>query len=588
MSLSMERAGTSAHRGSGTETGAAITGGLLGGLAGLPLVALSYLGAQWVNFSFFPFDLFDWISRILPGDIIRLSIGSMVKVITGLGLGPISSTAKWIEQLLSVLLMVGICIVLGAAIGFVVRRSSRPGRLIGIAAGFLLFAVMVVAEIFLANSTVSNPQSAFQSVLNIIWLAILVLGWGGIVGSLLIPAASNETADSTASNVTASDYSASRRSFLAKVAGGAVALTVVAWGGGRLFAKEGRPSGSGEALANLSNPTPEAASTQAAPTVAAAPVAPVATAGATMPAVPTTVPASARIAAAPGTRDELTANKDFYRIDIDLESPAIDKDNWTLEIKGLFDKPRTLKYADLLAFPAVTQPVTMSCISNPVGGDLISTSNWTGLRLRDLLMSLGLNPEAKELTVRSADSFYENVVMADMMDERTLLVYGMNGETLPKDHGFPLRIYIPNRYGMKQPKWITSIEAVKEHDAGYWVERGWSDEARPQIVSVIDAIAKDQIQDGKVPVGGIAWAGARGIQKVEVQVDGDPWVEATLRVPSLGPLTWVQWRYDWPVQKGHHAFAVRATDKTGALQIAEVRDPEPEGATGYDFADVTI
>jgi hypothetical protein len=174
------------------------------------------------------------------------------------------------------------------------------------------------------------------------------------------------------------------------------------------------------------------------------------------------------------------------------------------------------------------------------------------------------------------------------MDPRTLLVYGMNGETLPVEHGFPLRIYRPNRYGMKQPKWITHIEAIDKEGPGYWVERGWSAEAHPQIVSVIDTVAKDQAADGKIPVGGIAWAGDRGIQKVEVQVDDGVWDAAILRTPPLSPLTWVQWRYDWPTSPGRHTFRVRATDGTGALQIEDVSDVYPNGATGYDEVTVNI
>ncbi len=174
------------------------------------------------------------------------------------------------------------------------------------------------------------------------------------------------------------------------------------------------------------------------------------------------------------------------------------------------------------------------------------------------------------------------------MDPRTLLVYGMNGETLPSVHGYPLRIYIPNHYGMKQPKWIVSIEATAQDGPGYWVDRGWSATAHPQIVSVIDTVAKDYIANGHVPIGGIAWAGDRGIKKVEVQVDGGAWVEAVLRTPPLSPLTWVQWRLDWPVVRGTHTFRVRATDGTGALQIEQPTDTYPNGATGYHSVTMTI
>jgi hypothetical protein len=295
-----------------------------------------------------------------------------------------------------------------------------------------------------------------------------------------------------------------------------------------------------------------------------------------------------RVEPAPGTRLELTPNQDFYRIDINTRPVVIDGPSWVLEVTGLFDNPHPLTLSDLMAYPPVTQAITLSCISNNVGGDLIGTSNWTGARLRDVLKDLGLRSEAKELSIKAADGFFESVVMEDIMDPRTLLVYGMNGETLPVEHGFPLRIYIPNRYGMKQPKWITHIEAIGDKVTGYWVQRGWSYEARPQIVSVIDTVAVDQAIDGKIPIGGIAWAGDRGIQKVEVQVDDQDWVGATLRTPPLSSLTWVQWRYDWPVVSGRHKFRVRATDGTGALQIEEVRGVRPDGATGYHSATVDI
>jgi hypothetical protein len=198
------------------------------------------------------------------------------------------------------------------------------------------------------------------------------------------------------------------------------------------------------------------------------------------------------------------------------------------------------------------------------------------------LEELGLQSEARELFIEAADGFYESVSMADMQDPRVLLVYGMNGETLPIRHGFPLRVYIPNRYGMKQPKWITRIEAIDMEGPGYWVERGWSKEARPHIISIIDTVTTDaQDENGRIPIGGIAWAGERGIQKVEVQVDDGQWAEATLRQPPLSDLTWVQWRYDWPSAAGRHTFRVRATDGTGSLQVEQRSDPHPNGATGY-------
>jgi hypothetical protein len=232
----------------------------------------------------------------------------------------------------------------------------------------------------------------------------------------------------------------------------------------------------------------------------------------------------------------------------------------------------------------------MACISNQVGGDLIGTSNWTGPRLRDVLADLGIQDGAMYLQIEAIDGFYETVNLMDMIETRTLLVYGMNGETLPVEHGFPLRIYIPDRYGMKQPKWITRITAMAEDVDGYWVVRGWSKEARPQIVSVIDTVDNDQpTAEGLIPMGGIAWAGDRGIQKVELQIDDGEWVEAELRTPTLSPLTWTQWRYDWAVESGgSHLIRVRATDGTGALQIEASQGTRPNGSTGYHSKRVRV
>jgi DMSO/TMAO reductase YedYZ molybdopterin-dependent catalytic subunit len=200
----------------------------------------------------------------------------------------------------------------------------------------------------------------------------------------------------------------------------------------------------------------------------------------------------------------------------------------------------------------------------------------------DLLAKAGLKPGAQEVYIEAEDGFYESVSMQDMMDARTLLVYEMNDEPLPVEHGFPLRIYIPNRFGMKQPKWIVHMEVIGEEGAGYWVDRGWSEEAIVRTTSVIDNVAVGAVNDetDTVPIGGIAWAGARGISKVEVQVDDSSWMEAELREPPLSPLTWVQWRHDWPAASGSHVARVRAYDGNGDLQVLNEQGSAPAGATG--------
>jgi hypothetical protein len=251
-----------------------------------------------------------------------------------------------------------------------------------------------------------------------------------------------------------------------------------------------------------------------------------------------------------------------------------------LEVGGLVDNPVSLTLEEIRARPSVSQYITLSCISNPIGGELISTALWTGTRLKDLLEEVGVQSEAQTLYIESEDGFYETVVREDMMDERTLLVYEMNGQPLPSRNGFPLRIYIPNRYGMKQPKWIIRIQAVSDERLGYWVERGWSRTALLRTTSAIDNVSMEPSDNSRILMGGIAHAGEQGISKVEIQVDDSPWREAELRVPPLSPLTWVQWRYESSLGPGNHLARARDYDGEGELQVLGESPPHPDGATG--------
>lgn len=534
-------------------------GALIGALTSFPAIAILYLANQFADLAFLPFDMFDWIVRILPGDIVTASIDTMVSIISLLNLTDTSRSAKLIEQIMAILLFALFGAILGAGTSFFVKKVGQsstqirivvPGLLSG-AVGFILLMFILVS---LERST--------QLLIDALWLAVVILSWGAII-AILLDRFTNQPEHELDQSV--GDM---RRAMILRLAASSAGIALGAIGIGRLVGSSDEPGGAGQPLAQV-KPTQTKPPQRLTPETA----------------VPEgTAVSSARdnIEPAPGTRPELTANEDFYRIDINTFPQNIDQEDWSLEVSGLFDDPGELSLEDLMGYEPLTQTITLSCISNQVGGDLIGTSNWTGLRLRDLLADLGLRPEARSLVVEATDGFFETVVLADMLDSRTMLVYGMNGETLPKNHGFPLRIYIPNRYGMKQPKWITKITAVEDEPEGYWVARGWSKEARPQIVSVIDNVAADQItNDNLIPIGGIAWAGDRGISKVELQFDSGEWREATLRVPPLSSLTWVQWRYDWAAEEGRHEIRVRATDGTGALQIEAESGVRPDGATGY-------
>ncbi len=579
---------------------------VLGGLTALPLMALLYLGERLAGLPFVPFDLFDWLTRVLPGGVITLGIDAIVSAIATLKLGETSSTAKHVEQAIAVGQMVGIGLLFGAIIAVIARRRRARGWQAGAIAGALLFLLVTAVELNLALGVASRPAA-------LLWLAVLFVGWGCVLGGVLT------RADLRTARASMTDTDrVSRRAVLAKLAAGSLGLAGAGWGLGSVLSAQDTTQGAGQPLTKL---MPAASNAAAAVTATAAPAptlpnaarvatTPDAVSAATSSAEPAATapttggPAAASTTAvaranpvapelavhapAPGTRPAVTPNQRFYRIDINTRPPRVDGTAWRLEVAGLFANARPLTISQLMAYPAITQPITVGCISNQVGGDLISTSNWTGARLRDVLQDLGLKPEARELAIQAADGFYESVPRQELLDPRTLLVYGMNGQTLPMEHGYPLRIYIPNHYGMKQPKWITRIKAIDHAGKGYWVDRGWNKEAHPQIQSIIDTVAQEKVVNGRVPVGGIAWAGDRGIRKVEVQVDGGTWTQATLLTPPPGPLTWVLWRYDWPRQPGQHTFRVRATDGTAKLQIEQPSDPHPNGATGYHAVSVTI
>lgn len=516
----------------------------LGALTSLPVLALAYLAETIAGLPFTPFDLFDGLARILPGDVITIGIDAIVSVITALNLGPTSSVAKAAEQGMALLMFGAIGASLGLVLRWLARRDLRQLPGYGIRAGAVLFGVF-----WLISVAVGFAQTHFVWIG--LWFAVLYVSWGWSLGWMIQQAGPALGGDP--------DSKLSRREFVGLVGGSVVTISVGSWGIASLLGKEDQPS---PAQVEILDPGTMADSTLADS--------------------PSAADLAARIDPAPGTRLEITPNENFYRIDINTRKPQLVPETWRLELSGLVDRPLSLSLDEVRAMPTISYHHTLSCISNRVGGDLISTTRWTGVRVRDVLEVAGMKSTAEELFIEAADGFYESVAMSDLMDERTMFAYEMNGAPLPHDNGFPLRIIIPHRYGMKQPKWIVNMEVLDREGRGYWVERGWSPEAFIRTTSVIDNIASDAADEekGTVPVGGIAFAGANGISRVEVQVDDGPWAEAELRAPPLSHLTWVQWRYDWPRETGRHNFKVRAYDGQGALQLSESNPVRPDGATG--------
>ncbi|GII22387.1 molybdopterin-dependent oxidoreductase [Planosporangium mesophilum] len=295
--------------------------------------------------------------------------------------------------------------------------------------------------------------------------------------------------------------------------------------------------------------------------------------------------------AAPPLPDLLTPNRDFYRVDTALTVPRVNPDTWRLTIKGMVDRPSTLTLDDLLRRPLIERDITMTCVSNDVGGPYVGTARWLGARLAPLLRDAGLRAGADQLIARSVDGMTIGTPIAALLDGRdAMLAVGMNGEPLPAEHGFPVRMLTPGLYGYAGScKWVSELEVTRFADVdAYWVTRGYARVAPVKTASRIDRpAALATVPAGMFTVAGVAWAQRRGIAAVEVQVDGGPWQRATLaRVPSVD--TWVQWTWRWQATRGAHTLRVRATDGTGAVQEEKRVPVFPDGATGWHTLAVTV
>ena len=306
------------------------------------------------------------------------------------------------------------------------------------------------------------------------------------------------------------------------------------------------------------------------------------------------VPASASLEVE-GISPIVTPNEDFYRIDTALVNPRIDVDDWTLRVFGDVDREVTLTYDDLLAMPLFEQYVTIACVSNKVGDGLIGNALWTGVDLREVLDMAGVQPAGEQIVGRSVDGFTAGFPTSWAMDpeRRPMIAIGMNGQPLPRDHGYPARLIIPGLYGyVSATKWLKEIQLTgwEEFD-GYWIPRNWAKEAPILTQSRIDTPKPNATLAAgtTVPIGGVAWAPDRGVQRVEVAIDGGEWQEAEISDP-LNDATWVQWVLPWdaPADGGEHEIKVRATDGSGEVQTSDVTPPAPDGARGHHTITVKV
>ncbi len=278
-----------------------------------------------------------------------------------------------------------------------------------------------------------------------------------------------------------------------------------------------------------------------------------------------------------------TPNADFYRIDTALSVPRIDPENYALRIFGMVDRDLTLTYEDLLRRTQIESDITLTCVSNEVGGRLVGNARWQGIRLDDLLSEVGVDPNADQVVGRSVDDYTCGFPVAAAIDGRdAMIAVGMNGEPLPFEHGFPARLIVPGLYGyVSATKWLKEIE-ITRFDAfdSYWVPRGWAQQAPIKTSSRIDTPEAFNTLSGTTAIAGVAWAQTRGIDKVEVRIDEGPWLEAEL-AEELNNTTWRQWRLAWDVTPGRHTLTCRATDRDGTVQTEERSRPMPDGSTGW-------
>jgi DMSO/TMAO reductase YedYZ molybdopterin-dependent catalytic subunit len=560
-----------------------ITGAIIGGLLAAPLIALSYLGNFVADLPSIADDFFAWVRDLLPGDVITAGIDAMVESLMTLGVENVDTASKTIEQIFAGLMVFGVLVLFGALLFTILREQQRSGVVIaGSVAGLLLGAAMVfISESKMTITNLIDPEQ--YTIIDMLWIGGLFTIWGlacsFIYNDLTALPTPQEKQQSAAATGGATAQQLDRRQFIVRVGGAAATLTVIGAGLNLLANGDEETSTQVTSLSDNNNTSPVAEAT------------PEATPNAEATAEPAR--ATASLEPAPGTRLEITPLDEHYRIDISTRPPDISAAEWALLVNGLVTSETVMTLDNLRNdYEPVDQWITLSCISNRLGGDLISTTRWTGVPLRTLIEEWNPDPEATYMRITSADGFDEYLdISLAMEDERVMLCYAWDGQPLKAKHGFPLRVYIPERYGMKQPKWIIGIEFVSEWDEGYWVRRGWSEEAIVRTVSVVDTVAANDVfdEDGQmfVPVGGIAYASSRGISKVEVSVDDGEWVEAQLLEP-LSEKAWVLWRYDWPFEAGRHEFRVRTYDGNGNMQTLDNNPVRPHGATGIHSETATV
>jgi DMSO/TMAO reductase YedYZ molybdopterin-dependent catalytic subunit len=435
-------------------------------------------------------------------------------------------------------LLIGIVVVgllLGGVVGLLSRRRIEPALL-----AFGAFGILA------ATATASNPAAGTTGP----WLIAIVSVGAGLVTFRWLLA----QAQSSVRPIRENDLS--RRGFLQATSIGGLALLSAAVGRALFSSNRAAASQQSEVIINPGT---------------------------------SDIPVAAAFDDIDGITPLVVPNDDFYRIDTAIVVPRVDLDGWTLSFSGMVDNPYSINFDELMDLPMVERYVTLSCVSNEVGGNLVGNARWLGVPLKDLLERAGVQAGADQLVARSVDDFTVGFPTGVASDGReALLAVGMNGEALPLEHGFPARLVVSGLYGyVSATKWIKEIELTTwDGFDAYWVPRGWSKEAPIKTQSRIDT-PLGRIQAGEHYIAGVAWSPNVGIARVEVEIDTGGWQPAELTDPLSGD-AWVQWRLLYNFGTGSHRIRVRATDSTGFTQSEREVPPAPNGAEGWHTVSVTV
>ena len=525
-------------------------GGLFGGI--LATVIL-FVGTEFLGFPFPPLAIFQALIAPVPGSIQSVMVDTFREYAKYSAF--VASSA--IYAIMYGLIAVGLAFVFKGDLHGKVKEATLVGVGVPTVIGLGL------------QLELANAFPAISSLYGWVLAGILVIAVNLIYAKTVINYTTTVPAAVTAKQTPMTAIPSVRRGFLKKAV---VAAAVLVFAG--VAAKIG--------LSILSN-QPVVTSGSAVPINPSGPIIP------TLPSGAPDIFSDPRISNL--VASEVTDNRVFYRVDINPIPPQLDFDKWMLNVHGKMNNAQTLDKNSLLQLATVDQYATLECVSNstyPPGG-LISNAKWTGVPLATLLKQAGLLANSNYVVFRCADGYTVGIPIARALEPGALLAYKMNDTMLPNEHGFPLRAIVPGIYGMMNAKWITEIEVTDQVYLGYWQERGWSNDARIKTTSIIYYPTGNVQMNGSTPIAGVAFAGDRGISKVEASVDGgNTWNEATLK-PPRSPYSWVLWAYAWkPTATGTANIIVRATDGKGQLQDPTVTQSFPDGASGYSSVQVTV